>query len=514
MRRATGLFEQIVTPGNLLGAFLQARKGKASRPEVCRFAADLDANLLRLRARLLSGDCRFEHYDFFTIHDPKERTISVAPFADRVLHHAVMDVCAPIFERAQIYDSYACLPGKGTLAALERAAAFARQFPFYLKLDVRKYFDSLSHERLKALLARLFKEPPLLALLDRVIDGYASAAGCAATGLPLGASRHCGAHELGPLGPCSVASCGRRRCAEPAAGGRHPQEATLRGCRHAGAGVPIGNLTSQYFANHYLSGLDHYAKEVLCAPGYVRYMDDIVVWGQSTRELLRWERALREYCETRLDLDLKSPCLNRSEAGLPFLGFVVFPGTLRLSSRSCRRARRRLKACEEALRRERIEEGAAAAIARSILARTDWTTGAPLRRKLLSRDFGHCPRARTASSSTRRASSAAAVGTTTLATAAARTATGTSRATGTTTSASASFSPPAQGNGRRSWNSSTIKLIADEFPVEPGSDPVPSGPTARRGEAPSGGRVLVARAEARDEGSRPPSPLSPGEETL
>ena len=438
MRRTTGLFDRIATPGNLLSAFLAARKGKASQPDVRHFAATLDANLAELHERLLAGTCRFDRYSHFTIHDPKKRVISVAPFGDRVLHHALMDVCAPGFERAQVFDSYACLPGKGTRAALDRAAIFARRFPFYLKLDVRKYFGSVSHERLKALLARLFKEPRLLALLDAVIDGYSPHA------------------------------------------------------ERAGVGLPIGNLTSQYFANHYLAGLDHHVKESLRGHGYVRYMDDMVLWGGSSRELLTWDGAVRRFCNERLGLELKPPCINCSDAGLPFLGFVVLPGQLRLSSRSCRRVRRRLKSCELAFKRGWIDQDKAAAIARGVLARTDWAGGVFLRRELVNRDLGHCPRAGIALS-------AAAAGTTGPGTAAAPTATGTSRATGTTTSASALFSPPAQGNGRMSS-------------VEPGSDPVPCGPLDPGDEVPSGGRVLVARADARDEGSRPPTFLS-GQET-
>ena len=431
MRRATALFERIATPGNLLSAYLKARQGKASRLEVQDFAANLDANLAGLREQVLAGACRFDRYERFTVYDPKERVISVAPFRDRVLHHALMDVCEPVFERAQVFDSYACRPGKGTRAALERAAVFARRFPFYLKLDVRRYFDSISHVLLKPQLARLFKEPPLLALCAAVIDGYSAFA---------------------------------------------PQP---------GAGLPIGNLTSQYFANHFLASLDHYVKEELRVPGYVRYMDDLVLWGGSSRELLVWDAAVRRFCCERLGLEVKPPCLNRSSQGLPFLGFVVFPGRLMLSSRSCRRARRKLKACEAALVQGRMDQATAGATARGILARTDWSTGAPLRRKLLAERFGHCPRAGTASS-------AAAPGTATPGTAAAPTATGGSRATATTTSASASFSPPARGNGRMST-------------VEPGSDPVPLDLTGPRDEVPRGGRVLVARADTRDEGSRPPT---------
>lgn len=334
----------------------------------------LDANLAGLRQRLLAGTCRFDTYRFFTVRDSKERLISVAPFADRVLHHAVMDVCAPVFERAQVFDSYAYRAGKGTRAALERAAAFARSFPFYMKLDVHRYFDSIRHRRLKALLARLFEEPRLLSLLDAVVDGYAPFA------------------------------------------------------KRPGAGLPIGNLTSQYFANHYLAGLDHYAKESVRVPAYVRYMDDIVVWGRSTGEVWRWGQALRARGEHDLELQLGPTCANRSAAGLPFLGFVVLPSGLRLSARSCRRARRRLRACDRALERGQIDQEAAAATARGVLARTDWSTGPALRRRLLNRSTGRCPGACTAWS-------AAAAGTTSPGTAAAPTA----------TSVSVSCSPPSSG---------------------------------------------------------------------
>jgi len=427
MKRAGRLFDRIAAPGNLLGAYLMARRGKMERDEVRAFSADLDAEFTSLRQELLDGRCRFDRYHRFLVHDPKLRVIHAAPFRDRVLHHGVMNICEPFFERAQIFDSYACRKGKGTRAALFRARVFARRYPCYLKLDVRKYFHSIERDRLKHLLGCMFKDVRLLALFDAVIDG------------------------------CEM---------------------------EAGRGLPIGNLTSQFFANHYLSPMDHYLKERLRVPGYVRYMDDFVLWGRSTRELLAWEQQTRAFCRDRLDLELKPPCINRSAAGLPFLGFLVLPGGLRLSSRSCRRIRRKLKACIRRLEQGSIDEECAAVTVRSLFARTDWGNGAHVRRRLMAADFGRRPKARTAST-------AAVAGLTTPATAAALTATTGSQASATATPASGWFLPPAQENGRMS-------------PIEPGGDPVSSIPKESRDEAQCGGRALVERVDARVEDSRPP----------
>ena len=166
------------------------------------------------------------------VFDPKERMICAAPFRDRVAHHAIMNVVEPHFESYQIDDSYACRTGQGLDAAIARAVAFSRAGDWYLKMDVRKYFDSVDHGVLKMLLRRRFKDPALLALLDGVIDSY----------------------ENSP-----------------------------------GRGLPIGNLTSQFFANHYLGVSDHYIKQTLGCRRYVRYMDDFVVWD-SEKDRLRQVR--------------------------------------------------------------------------------------------------------------------------------------------------------------------------------------------------------------------------------
>lgn len=285
--RAGGLYDRIAEPENLRLAFWKARRGKDGKPEVEEFRRNLDAELDRLRQELLEERVAWGGYHRFTIHDPKERVISAAPFRDRVLHHAILNVCEPVFERYQIYDSYACRPGKGLHACLARAKPYTRRHGWYLKLDVRKYFDSVAHEVLERHLARRFKDARLLRLFSGLIAG----------------------------------------------GGAAP-----------GRGLPIGNLTSQYFANDYLAGLDHLVKEVLRVPGYVRYMDDLVLWQDDRHALLEAERRIRDFCRGELRLELKPPCLNRTARGISMLGFRILPDRILLARRSRKRFVRKMGA--------------------------------------------------------------------------------------------------------------------------------------------------------------------------
>ena len=149
MKRVGNLYDGIGEPENLRLAFLNAIRGKCGKQDVIEYTARLDENLRLLRDRLLARRVDVGHYHFFTVHDPKERVICAASFPERVLHHAIMNVCEPVLERYAIHDSYACRTGKGMHAAVLRAQAFTRQFPWYLKLDVRKYFDSIHHETLQ-----------------------------------------------------------------------------------------------------------------------------------------------------------------------------------------------------------------------------------------------------------------------------------------------------------------------------------------------------------------------------
>ncbi len=282
----------IADPENLREAFLKAIRGKRGKTDCRAFQERLGENLMLLREDLLAGSVRVGDYHLFQILDPKERTICAASFRQRVLHHAVMAVCEPALERAAVFDSYACRKGKGRLAAVERASGYARRHDWFLKMDVRKYFASIDHRVLEGLLARRYKDRAVLALFGKIIRSY----------------------ETAP-----------------------------------GRGLPIGNLTSQHFANYYLAPLDRFIKEQLGRGAYVRYMDDFVVWGGDREELKVVRDRVREFLAVELKLELKAePPLNRTALGMDFLGYRLFPRVVRLARRSKNRFARKFRQYERA----------------------------------------------------------------------------------------------------------------------------------------------------------------------
>jgi hypothetical protein len=293
MKSYDGLFTRIVEIENLRRAMEAAARGKRDRPAVTRFLNQADEELPRLREELESSKYIPRPYRYFRICDPKPRTISCADFRDRVVHHAVCDVIGPLIEWRFIFDSWACRKGKGTHRATARAQQLARRFPHFLKLDVASFFDSVDHEILLALLARQFREPRLLTLLATIVR-------------------------------------------TPLAGAP------------PGKGLPIGNLTSQWFANLYLDGADHLVKETLCVPGYVRYMDDMVLFADSKAVLWAAHDALAAFLadERRLSLKAAATRLAPCTEGVPFLGLRIFPGTWRLQRQRFLRTRRRMRGKE------------------------------------------------------------------------------------------------------------------------------------------------------------------------
>ena len=332
MKRAGNLYSRIAAPDNLRLAFWKAQRGKQGKLEVRQFRAGLDREMEQLRRDLVAGNVALGDYHYFTIQDPKERRICAASFRERVLHHAIMNVCEPAFESYQISDSYACRKGKGTHAAVSRAQSFARRCGWYLKLDVRGYFDSIDHNILMRLLRRRFKDGQVLELFCDITGSYAT--------LP-------------------------------------------------GKGIPIGNLTSQYFANHYLGVLDHFVKEQLRVPGYVRYMDDMVLWSDDRAALRRLAREVQGFVADELALDLKPPCLNRTTRGLTFLGYRIFPDRILLAARSRRRLARKLRAFDQLLAGGAWSQEEYAAHVTPLLAFSAHASSAGLRRKIISKGAVH-----------------------------------------------------------------------------------------------------------------------------
>jgi len=275
MKRKGNLYHQIATHENLRIAFAKAAKGKRDCREVIAFCEDFDADIHKLREQLLDHAPDIGHYHFFKVRDPKPRHICAALFPERVLHHAVMNICEPVLESYSVYDSYACRKNKGTLKALARAKEYAGKSDWYLKLDIRRYFDSIDHDILMLLLSRRFKDKEVLNLFHRIIETYHT---------------------------------------DP------------------GKGVPIGNLISQHLANFYLGYSDHWVKEDRRIKGYVRYMDDFILFG-SDKEFLKTElEHVRQFLNQKLALQLKDNIqLNRCCRGIPFPGFRIYPHQIRLS---------------------------------------------------------------------------------------------------------------------------------------------------------------------------------------
>jgi RNA-directed DNA polymerase len=282
MKRAGNLIEEVADLDNLKLAYVKACRAKPLTKDRLEFRDGLESRLIDLGEAMRSGAYQPGRYRFFTIQDPKERLISAAPFRDRVAQHAIMNVLDPIFERMQVHHSYACRRGKGTQAAVLAAFHNAKSRGWFLKLDVSKYFDSIDHALLVSQLGRRIKDRAVLALLAAIIESY-------------------------------QASPGR--------------------------GLPIGNLTSQYFANHYLAGLDHFVLEKIRISRYIRYMDDMVLWSDDKEALGAALATTEDYLRRILCLEPKPPILNRSVSGLPFLGFLIKPSGVFLMAKARRRFR-------------------------------------------------------------------------------------------------------------------------------------------------------------------------------
>jgi retron-type reverse transcriptase len=303
MKRYTNLWPQVVSFENLYLAFCKAARGKRSQPNVAAFEFDLEGNLVRLREELASSTYRPGPYNSFTIRDPKRRLVSAAPFRDRVVHHALCNVIEPIFERTFIGDSYANRVGRGTHKAVDRCQAFARRYPYVLRADVRQYFPSIDHEVLRRILARKLADGDVMWLVEQILRG--------------GEGVLDDEYEMVwfPQDVPSTSSAGQ----DPSAG-----QGLLAACRPRG--LPVGNLTSQFWANVYLNELDQYVKRVLRCRAYLRYVDDFCLFADDKAQLWVWKDAVRErLAGLRLMMHERSSTVSPVRDGIPFLGFRIYP---------------------------------------------------------------------------------------------------------------------------------------------------------------------------------------------
>ncbi len=299
MKRIGNLYERIYDYDNLALAYWKAKKGKIKKREVINF--DFSREVHKIQEEFKSETVDIGNYHYFTIYDPKERMICAASFKERIIHHAIMNVCGGLFDKGLIFNSYACRKGKGQHRAVDKAQEYANKKAFYLKMDIRKYFNSINHKILKELISRKIKDKKLLNLFDKIIDSY---------------------------------------------------------CVVENKGIPIGNLTSQYFANLYLSELDYFVKEDLKCKYFVRYMDDFMIFSNDKSYLNKMRIKCIKYLSEDLDLELKKGgYINKVFLGFDFLGYRLFKYKRLLNKRSKQRFCNKFKEYEKKfINEEYLEE--------------------------------------------------------------------------------------------------------------------------------------------------------------
>ncbi len=268
MKRINNLYEQICSIKNLMLADAIARKGKLKQPGVVQHDKNHDQNIQHLHSELLNKTYMTSEYTTFTIYEPKERIIFRLPYyPDRIVHHAVMNILEPIFVSIFTVDTYSCIKGRGIHAAafaVKKALRDVSGTHYCLKLDIRKFYPSVNHEVLKALLRRKVKDNDLLWLLDSIID--------------------------------------------------------------SADGLPIGNYLSQYFANFYLTYFDHWMKEERHVKYYFRYSDDLVILSDNKPYLHQILSEIRMYLDEKLKLTVKDnyQVFPVDQRGIDFVGYVFF----------------------------------------------------------------------------------------------------------------------------------------------------------------------------------------------
>lgn len=285
-------------------AYLNARKQKRYRIEILEFSNDLDSNLLRIQREVRDGTFVFGPYRKHWVYVPKKRLVMALPIASRVVQWAVYLELNPFFDRMMIEDSYACRKDKGSHKAVKRLQYWmqmAENKPgewYHLKIDISKYFYRVDHEVLLDILSQRIDDPQLMALLRIIIDS-----GGAKFGLP------------------------RFMSAEEVAEDEWLSE----------VGMPIGNLTSQLFANIYLNELDQFCKHVLRIKMYVRYMDDVIIIARSKSEAVYYKAEIEKFLMSRLHLDLNKKTAIRPLGKIEFVGHIVEANKLKLRKQTIRR---------------------------------------------------------------------------------------------------------------------------------------------------------------------------------
>jgi RNA-directed DNA polymerase len=286
------MYTQLTSWDNLLFAYQKASKGKRGHPNVAKFEHRFEDHLFDLQDELRAFTYQPGAYRSFHIHEPKRRLISAAPFRDRVVHHALCNLIEPIFECSFIHDSYANRVGKGTHRALDRAQRFARRYRYVLQSDLRQFFPSIDHAILRDEISRKITDENVRWLCDLIMQS--------------GEKILREEYEMVYFAGDDLLAINRLR------------------------GLPIGNLTSQFWANVYMNPFDHFVKRELHCTAYLRYVDDFLLFADDKKRLIQWEQAIQSRL-ARMRLTIHPNAQPRPVIeGFTFLGFRIFPEKRRL----------------------------------------------------------------------------------------------------------------------------------------------------------------------------------------
>jgi retron-type reverse transcriptase len=317
MKRFGNLYPQIVTFENLLDAAKKAQRQKRYRDPVLAFNHNLERELFQLQHELQTQTYQPGGFKTFEIYEPKRRIISAAPYRDRVVHHALCTVIVPIFDRTFIATTYANRSGYGTHRALQQFVRYARDCRYVLQCDICKYFPSIDIAILKGLIRRKIKCPDTLWLIDTILDNRSDAES------PI--EYFPGDTLLTPL--------------------ERPH------------GIPIGNLTSQFFANIYLNGFDRFVKEQLQVEKYLRYVDDFSLFSDDRDFLADCRTQIETYLATlRLKIHPIKSQLTQTRYGAIFVGFRVLPDRIRVRNYNLQVGRKRIKRLQGAYGKGHISD--------------------------------------------------------------------------------------------------------------------------------------------------------------
>ncbi|MBT7783689.1 MAG: RNA-dependent DNA polymerase [Anaerolineae bacterium] len=291
-KKYDNLYGELTSFTNLYWAFRKAAKGKRGNAAVAAFEFNLEEHLIQIQQELIAQSYTPGEYYSFYIRDPKHRLISAAPFHDRVVHHALCQVIEPIFERTFIGDSYANRVGKGSHKALDKAQAWAKHYPYVLQCDLRQFFPSVDHAILRQEISRKIIDENVRWLCDSIMQS--------------GEKILRDEYEMIYFAGDNLLAINRPR------------------------GLPIGNLTSQFWANVYMNPFDHFVKRELHCKAYLRYVDDFLLFAEDKKTLNQWKQAIgSRLARMRLTIHPHAQARPVTE-GFTFLGFCIFPQKRRL----------------------------------------------------------------------------------------------------------------------------------------------------------------------------------------